>query len=263
MKPAYLRGLGLWSPGFASPEAWCRGEPDPEVSTADARMLEGPLRRRASPLTRISVDVFDQATLAAGIDAAAIPTIWATAHGEHGNAIKLLKMMLRGDGKLSPTHFHNSVHNTPSAYASIAGGNASPSTTLTGGPELVASSILEALCHLDAGAPEIAVIVADEPLHEPFAQPDMQAPLALGFCFSSKPDGALAMLCDLRRETLPAIKPHDRLGGLYISAGLPLLEHAVARKPSTIPLEIEDHWRRKEATREPVWCIDLEPLDAA
>ena len=26
MKPAYVRGLGLWTPGRPDPEAWCRGE---------------------------------------------------------------------------------------------------------------------------------------------------------------------------------------------------------------------------------------------
>ena len=52
-------------------------------------------------------------------------------------------MMLRGEGKLSPTHFHNSIHNTASGYASIATGNGAPSTTLSGGAELVASSFLD------------------------------------------------------------------------------------------------------------------------
>jgi hypothetical protein len=96
----------------------------------------------------------------------------------------------------------------------------------------------------------------------------MEAPLALAFCLSSAPDGALARLSDLRRATLPAAKPHDRLGGLYVSAGLALLEHAVAGKPETIPLEIEAHWgrdrlltdRTPERAPEPVWCIDLEPV---
>jgi len=260
MKPVYLRGVGLWSQGFANPEAWCRGEADPELVQASPKMLEGPLRRRASSLTRISIEAFDQAATRAGLDPAAIPTIWATAHGEHGTAIKLLKMMLRGEGKLSPTHFHNSVHNTPSAYASISGGNDCASTTLTGGPELVASSILEAFCHLDSGTPEIALVLGDEPLHEPFERGDMQAALALAFCFSSERTPGSLELSNLRRDAISAIKPHERLGGLHVSAGLPLLEHAVARKPATVPLENEDP-RQPESSRESgIWCVDIEPV---
>lgn len=263
MNPVFLRGVGLWSTGFPNPEAWCRGQADPELKTAEAALLEGSLRRRASPLTRISVDVFEQSTRAAGADPATIPTIWATAHGEHGTAIKLLKMMLRGEGKVSPTHFHNSVHNTPSAYASIAAGNGSASTTLTGGPELVSSAILEAFCHLDAGTPEIVVVLGDEPLHAPFERADMQEPLAIAFVFASEPDDAAFRLSNLRREPLPSTKPHERLGGLYVSAGLPLVEHVVSGRPGTIPLEIEEQRRPNGAAHEPGWCLDLEALPVA
>jgi hypothetical protein len=207
-------------------------------------------------LTRMSVEVFDQATRAAGSRPEAIPTIWATAHGEHDTAIKLLRMMGRGEGKLSPTHFHNSVHNTPSGYASIAAGNTSPSTTLTGGPELVASSFLEAFCHLEARAGEIAVVFADEPLQAPFSRPDMRAPLALAFCLSSEPEGAMARLSHLRSDAHQPVEPRERFGRLYVSAGLPLLEHAVFRKSGTIALELEG------PLNGPVWCVDLEQLPA-
>lgn len=258
MKPVYLHGMGLWIPGFPDPEAWCRGEPNSDASRPPAKLLQGALRRRASLLTRMSVEVFDQATSQSRVDAAAIPSIWATAHGEHDTAIKLLKMMRRGEGKLSPTHFHNSVHNTPSGYASIALGNGMASTTLTGGPELVASSLLEAFCLLDAGTPKVVVVLADEPLKIPFERQDMQVPLALSFCISSEPESASVRLTGLRREALPAQKPHERLGGFFVSAGLLLLERAVARQPGTIALEIVPDGQDRELT----WCLDLELVAA-
>lgn len=263
MKAIYLRGVGLWTPGFPNPGAWLRGEADPDVTTPEARILEGPLRRRASPLTKISVEVFDQVVRGSGADPKTVQTIWATAHGEHGTAIKLLKMMLRGEGKLSPTHFHNSVHNTSSAYTSIAHGNAAGSTTLTGGPELVSSAILEAFCHLDQGATEVVVVVGDEPLHEPFHRSDMQAPLALSFCFGREAEGAVARLSDFRRNELPSTKLHDRLGGLYVSAGLQLLEQAVAQKPGTVALELAEHRKRSGHGDERGWCVEIEPLVAS
>lgn len=256
MKPAYLRGLGLWTPEFSGPDSWCRGEPDSDAAKPPAKMLEGALRRRASLLTRMSVEVFEQALSASSIDSATIPSIWATAHGEHDTAIKLLKMMRRGDGKLSPTHFHNSVHNTPSGYASIAASNGTASTTLTGGPGLVSSSLLEAFCLLDAGASEVVVVLADEPLKAPFDREDMQTPLALAFYLSSEPEGSSVRLVGLRRETIPAVEPHPRLGGFFVSAGLPLLERAASRQPGTIALEVECEGRAQETT----WCLDLELL---
>jgi hypothetical protein len=258
MNPIYLRGLGLWSTGFANPESWCRGDADPEIVRAEAAILEGPLRRRASPLTRVSVEVFDQVVRSSGVDPKEVPTIWGTSHGEHGTAIKLLKMMLRGEGKVSPTHFHNSVHNTPSAYASISGGNASASTTLTGGGELVSAAILEAFCLLNAGVDEVIVVLGDEPLQEPFDRNDMQQPLAIGFCFSRKPDRSNWKISRLRRERLPSAKPHDRLGGLYVSAGLPLLEHVITETPGTIALEAPG--RATASETQPVWCVELDRI---
>lgn len=257
MKSVYLRGVGLWTPGYASAEAWCRGDADPAAPKPEAKLLEGSLRRRASPLTRMSAEVFEQVATTSNRDVSEITTVWATAHGEHSTAIKLLKMMRRGEGKVSPTHFHNSVHNTPSGYASIATGNGSPSTTLTGGPELVASSLLEAFGHLAGGAREVVVVLADEPLQAPFDRPDMQWPLALAFCLSSEPDGSLVQLKDLRRKTVPAIKLHERFGTLYVSAGLPLLECAVARKPGTVALELDCVGQGEAA----IWCVDLELIE--
>ena len=73
MKPTYVRGLGLWTPGFASPEAWCRGESNASVVTPEVDLLSGALRRRATGLTRMAVEVFFQATRAAALPAATAP----------------------------------------------------------------------------------------------------------------------------------------------------------------------------------------------
>jgi hypothetical protein len=256
MKPAYVRGLGFWTPGFASPEAWRRGEPAPSVDAPEVSLLSGPLRRRATGLTRIAVEVFHQATLAAGCDTATVPIVWATSHGEHATAIKILGMMHSGEGKLSPTHFHNSVHNTAGGYASIATGNAAPSTTLTGGAELVASAFLEAICHLESAAKDVVVVLADEPLLPPFEQRDATSALALAFCLSSRSEGASAVLSGFRRDAVAPVKYHDRFGRLYVGAALPLLERIVQRRPGTVALELVGECSG------PISCVDLELVGA-
>ena len=256
MKPVYVRGLGFWTPGYASPEAWCRGEFDPSVDAPEVTLLSGPLRRRATGLTRMAVEVLNQATRTAGCDVATAPIVWATSHGEHATAIKILGMMRSGEGKLSPTHFHNSVHNAASGYASIATGNCAPSTTLTGGVELVASTFLEAICHLEAAAENVVVVLADEPLLPPFAQPDTTSPLALAFCLSSRSEGASAVLSGFRRDAVAPVKHHDRFGRLYVGAALPLLEQIVRRRPGTVALEFVGE------RSGPISCVDLELVGA-
>jgi hypothetical protein len=264
MAPIYVRGVGLWTPGFSSPEAWCRSVHQSEEGeghetdcrdelavTPPAQLLEGNLRRRAPALSRMSVEVFEQAATRAGCDTARTPSVWATAHGEHTTAHRLLKMMPRGEGKLSPTHFHNSVHNTPSGYASIATRNVCSSTTLTGGAELVMAAFLEAWCRLETCGGDVLLVLADEQLQTPFESPGMTAPLALAFCLSAQPAGATAVLSDLRRDTVPRTRAQAPFGPLYVSAALPLIERIVGQRAGTVALELDTEGEG------PVWCLDL------
>lgn len=93
MKPAYVRGVGVWTPGYAGAAAWCRGEPDPEQTAPEAPLLAGPMRRRASPISRAAIEALGQAAREARCDLATLPSVWATAHGEHENAVAILAMM--------------------------------------------------------------------------------------------------------------------------------------------------------------------------
>jgi hypothetical protein len=248
----YVRGTGLWTPGYDRPLAWCQQKPTPAVEKPEAALLEGPLRRRATPLTRMAVEVFQQATRQADRDPASIPTVWATAHGEHTAAIKLLEMMQRGEGRLSPTHFHNSVHNTAGGYASIATGNVAPSTTLTGGSELVASALLEAWCLLESSGRDVALVLADEALQSPFERTDARTPLAIALLLSQQPEHTLGMLTEFRRAAIAPVPDHERFGRLHVSAALPLIEHIVRGQPGSVALALTP-----EAPG-PVWCVDVQ-----
>jgi hypothetical protein len=252
MRPVYVRGLGLWTPGRPDPEAWCRGETHPDADAPAAASLDGPIRRRATRQTRMAIEALYQAVKSAGFDPATTPTVWATAHGEHSTAIKLLKMMHRGSGRLSPTHFHNSVHNTPSGYASIAAHNQSLSTTVTGGREIVGAALLEAFAILETTAPEVVLVLSDEALQSPFERAGASTPLAVAFAIGREPDGALAAVSNLRRAAVAPSKPNEHHGRLFVSAALPLLERVVQRRPGSVALELEEE--RSDA----VWCVDLE-----
>jgi len=200
----------------------------------------------------MAVEALEQATTHASRDPASIRTVWATAHGEHSPAIKLLEMMHRGEGKLSPALFHNSVHNTASGYASIATQNVQASTTLTGGRELVATALLEARCLLESSAGEVAVVLADEPLQPPFERPDARTPLAIALLLSRDPECALAVLAEMERVMFSPVPAHQRFGRLHVSAVLPLLERIVLRQPGRVALELDSDGGAS------IWCVDLE-----
>jgi len=235
----FVRGIGFFTPGFASASAWCDGKEDPALEKPEAAVLEGALRRRATPLTRLSIEALSQAVLMAGADLATIATVWGTAHGEHTPAIKMLKMMKTGEGRVSPTQFHNSVHNTAGGYASITSNNTSGSTTLTGGSELLGAALLEAICRIDETREEVAVVLGDERLQSPFELGAPTADLAYALVLSPREDGARARLSDLSLEAEgPLAEEHARFGPLYISAGLPLLSGIVRGEASRVPLEL-------------------------
>lgn len=255
-KPTYVCGVGLWTPGYANPKSWCDGEADAEKPKPAATLLKGPLSRRATPLTRMSIEAMQQAVAMGDADLSTIPSVWATCHGEHSAAISLLRMMQEGEGKLSPTKFHNSVHNAASGYASIATGNRTLSTTLTGGAEIVASSLLEAICLVQSLDRSIVLVLADEPLLPPFERSDATTGLALSLLLSSNADGAFAALDGLRRGTVPPLEHTDYFGSLHVSAALPLIERIVKGRSGTVALDF------KADSRKAVWCMDLEVLES-
>ena len=257
MTDAYVRGVGFWSPGFPSAAAWCSGRPEDGAARPGAALLAGPLGRRATGLTRLGVEALQQAASDAKVDVSSVATVWATAHGEHETAVEILRGLVLGDGRVSPTKFHNSVYNTAAGYASIATGNRQPSTTLSGGADLVAMALLEGLCTLSAGARNVIVVVLDEPMLPPFDARGATAPMAAAFCISSEPGGARVRLAGLRREGATRVPRHPRFGGLYVSAALPLLEAVVLGRTTRVALELDT------GEAQPAWTIGVSTVGRA
>jgi len=253
-----VRGIGLWTPGFPGLARWLAGECDPAATRPTAALLQGATGRRATELTRAAVEALAQAARAADADLARVATVWATAHGEHQTSVEILEMLHRGEGRLSPTRFHNSVHNTAAGYASIATANRAVSTTVSAGPELWATALLEAFCLLAAGEDQVVVVAADEPMRPPFPARGARAPLALALWLAAGGEGASGgmRLEDLRRSEELAAPSHPRFGGLYVSAGLPLVEALATGRPGRVALELD------AGQKPPYWGLRVAPSSA-
>ena len=254
MNPVYLKGFGFWTIGYPEIESWMQKMADPEATQPLAKILEGSLRRRAAPLTRMSVEVMQQAVQMAGCEISCMPSVWGTAHGEHSTAIGLLGMMHRGSGKLSPTKFHNSVHNTPSGYASISTQNQMQSTTITGGAEIVVSVLCEAIAMVADLETDVAVTLADEPLMSPFHNESCTTPLGISFVLSPSENRAIAALGSIDRHKLQPMSMSPHFGRLHVSAALPLIEAAYRGSSGIIPVQFQ------ESPSDETWCIELQCL---
>ena len=69
--------------------------------------------------------------------------------------------------QISPTRFHNSVHNAAAGYWSIATQCRAPSTSLACFDASFAAGLLEAACQVAGGGDTVALIAYDHPYPEP------------------------------------------------------------------------------------------------
>lgn len=228
-----VAGVGLWT----------LAAPDDQPAAA---MLGARLRRRASLLTRMACEALGQATSAAGADPGCVVTVFGTAWGEMQTTGALLAMMAQGDGALSPALFNNSVQNAAAGHASIAAANRAPSTTVSAGPATVAMALLEGLL-LTRDHDHVAVVVADEPLPEPFAG-EGQAPLAVAFVLRRAGPGPRLTLA---RRADGASLGHDLAPALArnpVAPALALLDAITDGRTACVALERGDGL---------VWCAEL------
>jgi hypothetical protein len=183
---ARLCGVGMWTPAYPSFDAWrAAGLPgDLHVQTTDAPappadLLHPRLRRRTSTLTRAAVTAL-QAALAHGrVTVDQVRLVLVSSFGEIETTVELLAQLGDPQGPVSPTKFHNSVHNTATGYLSIASGNQRESTALAGGPQNLEVGLLEALAGLAETGEDVVLIFAEELLPHPFERSDTDPTFAV------------------------------------------------------------------------------------
>lgn len=243
MRPAWVTGLGLWSPGFAAPEPWFDGTvPDPAVVAPSCEAVSSRLRRGTSLVTRIGLEVMGQAARRGGADLSRAAMIFGSAHGEVRTAFEQFRMMEEPGGRLSPVRFKSSVHNTATGLLSIAFENRGFSTALAAGGATFAMCLLEGLALLDRQGGEAVIGLADDVLEEPFCQGPVYRPLGVALSLAAeRPDrGALAQLADFGYgEPLAEVRLAEDVRHNPTAAGLPLLEAVCRGRTERVPLELE------------------------
>jgi hypothetical protein len=183
---ARLCGVGMWTPTYADFDAWvAAGLPDDlHVANRDfvpppASLLHPRLRRRTSTLTRAAVTALEAALAHTGVGIDEVRFVLVSSFGEIETTVDLLAQLGVPDGPISPTKFHNSVHNTATGYMSIASGNHRESTALAGGPHNLEIGLLEALAGLAETGEDVVLIFAEELLPHPFERSDAEATFAV------------------------------------------------------------------------------------
>lgn len=178
----YIDGIGLLGPGLSS---WAQGRQclDGSAPYQSARcVLPLPMalpsaeRRRAGAVVKVSLAVGQQAVEACGLDAKALPSVFSSSSGDAANCHEICSALASDDRLISPTRFHNSVHNASSGYWSISSGAMASSSVLCARDAGFAAGLLEAMTQCVVDDSPVLLVVYDteypEPLYSKRPLPD-------------------------------------------------------------------------------------------
>ncbi len=155
---AWLDGVALWSPrlpGYAHAARVFRGiaaPADPPAARPAPALLAPTERRRAPDTVAIALAVASEACAAAGVEPTGLASVFASSEGDLAISDYMCATLASDPKLISPTRFHNSVHNAASGYWTIATGCHAPATSVSAWRETWATGLVEALLQArDAG----------------------------------------------------------------------------------------------------------------
>ncbi|BEV73819.1 beta-ketoacyl synthase chain length factor [Paludibacterium sp. THUN1379] len=173
MNTIYLEGISLIGPGlpnWSDAQPVLRGEQPIDMAPVVmpvAELLPATERRRAGSAIRLSMAIGLGAARAAGRDPATLANIFSSTGGDCENCHSLLDTLASDDRMISPTRFHNSVHNAAAGYWGIATHCTAASTSLCTYDATFGAALLETACQALSSGQPCLLIAFDTAYPEP------------------------------------------------------------------------------------------------
>ena len=170
---AYIEGIGLLGPGlsgWADSQAVLSGQVPYQAQKTrlpSPELLPAAERRRSGAIVKLTLATGLEAIAAAGLDAATLPTVFSSSGGDGENCHAICQMLASNDRQISPTRFHNSVHNAAAGYWSIATGAMASSSVLCAFDACFGAGLLEALTQVVVDNTRSVLLACDTPYPEP------------------------------------------------------------------------------------------------
>lgn len=145
-----IEGIGFWAlgwPDWARAQAGLRGEIDAVADAArrPATAILTPVERRRAPdPVMLACEIAAQACAASRHDPASLASVFASTHGDLVITDYMCSTLASAPRELSPIRFHNSVHNAPAGYWTIAAKCNAASTSVSGWHASFGSALFEA-----------------------------------------------------------------------------------------------------------------------
>ncbi len=175
LPPMRLRGIAGWAtgmPNWAALRAVARGESAPHEDAPRRPapdLLAANERRRAPDTVLLALEVAKAACIDANADPASLPSVFASMHGDLTITDYMCQTLATAPREVSPTKFHNSVHNAAAGYWTIGVGCRAAATAISAYEATFAQGLLEAAMQLADGAPQVLLVAYDGPSAGPLA----------------------------------------------------------------------------------------------
>jgi len=130
-------------------------------------LLPAAERRRSGTMVKLTLATGLEAVAAAGVSAADLPCVFSSSGGDGENCHAICAMLASDDRQISPTRFHNSVHNAAAGYWSIATGAMTSSSVLSAFDGSFSAGLLEALTQVVVDNTRAILLACDSAYPEP------------------------------------------------------------------------------------------------
>ena len=171
----FVEGVAFWAPtlpGWPIARAAFRGEgvpADPPAKRPAPELLAAAERRRAPDTVALALEVAAAAVREAGLEPGTLPSIFTSAHGDLAVNDYMCRTLASQPTLISPTKFHNSVHNAAAGYWTIGTGCMAASSALTAFDASFAAGLLEAGTQCTADDRPVLLVAFDVEATGPLA----------------------------------------------------------------------------------------------
>jgi len=119
---------------------------------------------------RVALAIGLEAPASAGRSPRDVAAVFASSGGDGENVHAICEMLASDDREISPTRFHNSVHNAPAGYWGIATGAEHPADSIAAFDGSFAAGLVESLARLaERPGQPVLLVCYDSPYPQPLA----------------------------------------------------------------------------------------------
>lgn len=139
-------GVGVWSEYFSNWDEFCSvmaGSTSPQATALQPELIPAKERRRAPLSVKMAVEVMDQACRMGALEPCQVATVFASVYGDMQITDYMCRTLAAAPQTVSPTRFHNSVHNASTGYWAIATGSHRPANAISAYVHSASIALLE------------------------------------------------------------------------------------------------------------------------